>query len=522
MFNPYLIIIKDKESILGVHELKYDYTQIDYSVEVLNNAGESIFQGKPSGNNFINLDISLGTVSINYKECVSNKPIYSETLDLNKFNNYSGSNGDSSVNDLIDKVYYEMDNPKGSTEEIEFHTMMLKMSAFDEKARYYVENKVKQILLKENKLTDEQINALSNKIYADFYGMGILQELDDDGDVSEIMVNAYIYPKFSCDIYYIKTNQGKKKYEKTFDSLDELINIYSRAIAFSKKELNNLENAMIEATRANGDRVNIIIPEASESYVLNIRKFSNFAPTRENMLSMGTINEEIDSLMKILVDGKANIGIGGEMGSGKTTYINYLLSYTKPIERKVIISSVKEIDVHRVLKGHDIVFLNVDDEKGFSFSRLIRASLRTTSDRIIVPEARGGEFKQVYEANLKTKGNMFTAHALNDSSFLDVCADMYMEDSQSDVTFIKNKIAKSIDFIIIMGVIENQIRIKSISEVLLDENSQFKGLNKLFYWDFGDEFNNETGYKRTSNRLSPGMKKRLFEEGVPYSLLKDI
>ena len=38
------------------------------------------------------------------------------------------------------------------------------------------------------------------------------------------------------------------------------------------------------------------------------------------------------------------------MGTGKTTLINFLLTYTKPITRKVVIASVSETDIERVLR----------------------------------------------------------------------------------------------------------------------------------------------------------------------------
>lgn len=518
MFNPNLVIIKDGKDVLGLYKVKYDYTKKKYTIDIVKEDGTPVvLSGKLNANTFIDLDISNGPVIIKYVN-EHGKTFFKERLDLDNYINKNLASVDVSTKAIVEKVKQEMDNPKGTSKEVEHHTLMLKEAAFDKKARFYVEEKIRQILLREDTLSSRQIEKLTKKIYAKFYGMGVLQELDDDKDVSEIMVNATSYPEFECNIYYIKTNEPKKKYNKTFNNLDELLNVFSRAVSFSRKELNNLENATVEATRANGDRVNVIIPDASEGYILNIRKFSNFVPSIENMKKMGTIDDYIDDLMKALVRGKANIGIGGEMGTGKTTFINYLLCYTKPIERKVIISSVKEVAVNKMLQDHDIVFLRVDEDKGFTFKNLIKTALRTTADRIVIPESRGDEFKQVYEANLKTKGNMFTAHALDDESFLDMCVDMYVEDSFSgDISFIKNKIAKSIDIIIIMKKINNKFRIKSISEVIFGDDNRFQGLNLLYYWDFA-----KNRYEKTDRKLSKGLKQRLFEEGVEPELISKL
>ena len=67
---------------------------------------------------------------------------------------------------------------------------------------------------------------------------------------------------------------------------------------------------------------------------------------------------------------------------------------------------------------------------------------------------------------------MFTAHALDDESFMDMCVDMYL--SSPDVSgtesaeFLKNKITKALDIVIIMRRVGPKIRCKSISEVVQD------------------------------------------------------
>lgn len=517
--NP--IVIIDKDKIINTIPLKIDLQEQDFLLEIRDIPGKVFFKGKFKKDTFIKIDKSANKIIINYYD-LKGEFILSEVVDLSA---ETGKEKTKAKEDLYTIVKKEMDFPKGSEVEKEYHTKMIKTCTMDKNARKYVEDKIKNIITKNNRnLTKEKVDILTNKIYAKLYGMGVLQELDDNPEVGEIMVNGFIYPNFHSDIYYIDNN-GKHRYNKDFSSLNELKNVFSRAIAFSEKELSSVENAIIEATRANRDRVNVIIPDASESYVLNIRKFSNFIPSLESMKEFGTVDDYIDKLMNVVVKGKANIGIGGEMGTGKTSFINYLLTYTEPLERKVVIASVSETDVERVLKGHDVVILNVDENKDFTFEKLIRTALRTTASRIIVPESRGEEFKQVYEANLKTKGNMFTAHALDDYSFLDMCVDMYLASDESfsgNIEFIKDKVAKSIDIIVIMKKVGNQIRVKSISEVLLDENNHFKGMNLLYYWWHNPENPLEGCYKRTENRLTSDFKKRLNEYGVPMDKMIDL
>lgn len=527
--NP--IMIRKGEEMLGLVPLKHDPDTKDFALVIRDQFDNILFDEVVYIDTFITIDAKHEVVYMSYQDMFKRREFDTDTIHIHRLFNLVREEGTEDIKDMgkVENRYEEivkivkeaMDNPKGSTTEVEHHTSMLNQATMNDDARNYVMNKVNQVIGQFEDLSEEQIANYTKRIYSTFYGMGILQEIDDDEEVGEIMVNGIVYPEFRCDIYYIKKGV-KIKYDKTFKDLDELMNVFSRAIAFSKKELNNLENALVEATRSNRDRVNISIPDASESYAMNIRKFGNFVPNLEMMYEFGTVDAFIDELMKVVVAGKANIGIGGPMGTGKTTFINFLLSYTPKIQRKVVIASVSETDVERVLKGHDIVIYNVDEEKGFTFDRLLRASLRTTADRVIVPESRGKEFRQVYEANLKTKGNMFTAHALDDYSFLDMCVDMYANGESLDLVALRDKICKALDVVIIMRQVGKDIRIKSISEVVVDDNQHFEGMNLLYYWHSDEEDHTKGEYRRTENRMTPKLKKRLSEYGVQMSVMKDL
>ena len=425
---------------------------------------------------------------------------------------------------LVRKVRAAMDTPGGTPAEIEEHTRLLRESTYKEEAKNYVIEKIRNIVTSEETIKNSEIEYFVYKIYSSLYGLGVLQELDDDEEVGEIMGNAVEFPKFRSDIYYVK-HQKKYKYDREFENVNDLMRVFNKTIEFSKQNLNRRDNAIIEATRPNRDRVTVVIPDASDNYSLNIRKFSNFIPDKDHMKKAGTVNPVIEELYKILVKGKANVGIGGPMGSGKTTMINYMLTYTPQIERKVVIASVSETDIDRVLKGHDIVIFNATgDHENFTFSNLLRVSLRTTADRVIIPESRGSEFKDLYEANLKTKGNMFTAHATDDESFLDMCVDMYNsspETGNEQLSVIKNKICKAVDIIVMMVRVESEeevnIRIQSISEVCVDSKGRYSHMNRLYEWQFDPENPGRGQYYATGNTISESLIKRLNRFGVKRS-----
>lgn len=521
-FNSNPIVVTDNGKRYRLIEHKIDCEYEDFIFEVYKDNALVLSQ-KIEEDSLIELDKSLHDVDFVYKD-LNGKEIDRFTILLEEAKVIEYVDTEKELYEkLKDAVKEQMDNPEGTEKEKTQHTELLNRVTIDKEARNYVVSKIRKIIVSQNIVSDDRIEEFTYKIFADFYGLGVIQELDDDIEVGEILVNAVEYPSFKSEIYYFK--HGKKiRYDKEFSSIKEIERVFNKCIEFENKQLSSVEHAIVESTRPNRDRVNIIIPKASNNWVLNIRKFGNFVPNLEMMKKSGTVDDFIERLYKIIIQGKANIGIGGPMGTGKTTMINFMLTYTEPSSRKVVISSVDETDVDRVLKGHDVVVLNVNEEKNFTFEKHIKTSLRTTADRVIIPESRGGEFKQVVEANYKTKGNLFTAHALDDESFMDMCVDMYMSGSSSSVEgseFIRDKLSKAIDIIIIMRKVGGKIRIKSISEVL-SENGKYAGMNKLYYWYFDPENPSVGEYRRTENRMSKALKERLNEFGVPLSTMADL
>lgn len=521
--NPIVVLKNGKKAKL--QELKLEMGRDFQVIEVYMDSGDLLIKQNITDFPYLSLDSELGTVKIVYRDA-NDEYIDDEIINLAVKDDDTRyyTEEELAYRKLRDEIASQMDNPLGTEKEKAEHTRLLKETAVYEYAKQYVLSRIRRLLISRENMNFEKIDELAYKLYSDLYGLGPIQELDDDPEIGEIMVNAKVFPHFQSDIYYIK-NGKKEKYYYEFNNLEQLKNVFDRVIAFNKKAINSVETAIVEATRPNRDRVNIIVPDASENYVLNIRKFTNFIPNLQMMKKSGTVDDFIDRLMNILVRGKANIGIGGPMGTGKTTFVNFLLTYTPKIERKVVIASVSETDVDRVLAGHDVVVFNVDEQKGFTFDRLVRTSLRTTADRVIIPESRGAEFKQLYEANLKTRGNMFTAHALDDEGFLEMCVDMYMSspDAGKESTVdIRNKLTKGIDMVVIMRKVGDRIRIKSISEVTTNGKGEYAGMNLLYKWDFDPENPLKGHYIRTNNRMTPALKARLNEFGVPMSEMRDL
>lgn len=512
-YNTNPIAFKIGNNVALLYELKYDLSKERFKIEVKNKNDEILFKKQ-----FITLiDIISIKVDLDSEYFVN---YYSEDdvlLLKDKVVIRDNNLFYSKMKSVVKKEIYKHSDRKEINKK--YHVEMIKSCNHDNIAKMYVKKQISNILSKSFELEESDITKFIELLYADIFGLGIVQPLDEDKSISEIKVNVIdIEGTLNTKIIYIKEN---KEYilDKSFNTLKDVITVFNRVLSGTGKQLNSNDGSNIESDRPNKDRITITIPPFSKNYSLNIRRFENFTPDANNMRKVGTINEELEELFKILVEGYANIGIGGKMGVGKTSLINYLLSLTNKDDRKCVISTVDEIEFKKVLKDHDILIYNVNDKDKDGFAKAFLKAFRSHSSRIIVPEARHTEFKDIVKSCIQNKGNIFTAHATTNEDFLNACVDMYNYDGTfSDLDFLKNKIAKALDIFIIMHVVDKKIRVKSISEILTKDGN-FAGFNTLYYWEFDKENPKNGRYVRTYNKLSDDFRQNLNENGVPLKLL---
>jgi pilus assembly protein CpaF len=85
---------------------------------------------------------------------------------------------------------------------------------------------------------------------------------------------------------------------------------------------------MVDARLPDGSRVNAIIPPlAVDGPALTIRKFAKDPFQVDDLVSFGTLTQEIAELLDACVRGRLNILVSGGTGTGKTTLLNVLSSF---------------------------------------------------------------------------------------------------------------------------------------------------------------------------------------------------
>ncbi len=237
-------------------------------------------------------------------------------------------------------------------------------------------------------------------------GLGPLEDLLEDPEVTEIMVNG------PTQVYCERRGKLVRS-ARTFMSDDSVLGVIERIVAPLGRRIDESQ-PYVDARLPDGSRVNAIIhPLSLIGPCLTIRKFSRIPLTAPDLIRFGTMSEAIARLVEICIRLRKNMIVSGGTGSGKTTLLNVLGSFLPPEERIVTIEDAAEL---RLPQPH-VVRLearppNIEGKGAITIRDLVRNALRMRPDRIVVGECRGGEALDMLQAmNTGHDGSLTTVHA---------------------------------------------------------------------------------------------------------------
>ncbi|MEY4889427.1 MAG: hypothetical protein RIQ75_557, partial [Pseudomonadota bacterium] len=178
--------------------------------------------------------------------------------------------------------------------------------------------------------------ALEKVLVDELLGLGPLEELLADPEVSDIMVNGplqtYIEKKGKLQLAPIQFRDEAH----LFQIAQRICNSVGRRV--------DQTSPLADARLKDGSRVNVIVPPLSlRGTAISIRKFSAKPITLDMMAKGGSMSEKMATALKIAGACRFNIVISGGTGSGKTTMLNALSKMIDPGERVLTIEDAAEL-----------------------------------------------------------------------------------------------------------------------------------------------------------------------------------
>jgi pilus assembly protein CpaF len=255
-------------------------------------------------------------------------------------------------------------------------------------------------------MTRQDRQRVVDTLIHDVLGLGPLEDLLADPEITEIMVNG-------PNQIYIEEHGKLIASPVTFESTDQLMQVIDRIVSSIGRRVDE-SSPMVDARLKDGSRVNVIIPPlALRGPTVTIRKFAKEALTIDDLVRYGSITADMVGFLRACVRSRLNVVVSGGTGSGKTTTLNVLSSFIPEDERIVTIEDAAELQ----LRQDHVVTLetrpaNVEGRGRVTIRDLVINALRMRPDRIVIGECRGGEALDMLQAmNTGHDGSLTTLHA---------------------------------------------------------------------------------------------------------------
>jgi pilus assembly protein CpaF len=315
----------------------------------------------------------------------------------------------------------------------------------------------------DRRLSFEEKQEILSYVKHELLAYGPITPLLENPQINEVMVNG------PDEVYYEKNGKLFRS-DAFFQDDQHVLRVIEKIVAPIGRRVDE-SSPMVDARLPDGSRVNAIIPPlALKGPSLTIRKFSEKPFTIHNLISFGTLSDDMAEFLDVCVKSRLNVFISGGTGSGKTSTLNVLSSFIPNEERIVTIEDAAELKLNQ----EHIVSLesrpsNIEGKGEISIRDLVRNSLRMRPDRIVVGEVRGAEALDMLQAmNTGHDGSLSTGHANSPRDLISRLETMVlMAGYELPVKAIREQIASAIDIIVHQARLKDGTRrITHITEVL--------------------------------------------------------
>ncbi|MHB8573596.1 MAG: CpaF family protein [Candidatus Dormibacteria bacterium] len=268
--------------------------------------------------------------------------------------------------------------------------------------------------------------ALERQLSDELTGMGPLQPLMDDPEISDILVNRF-------DEVFVERLGRLERSDARFRDQGHLEQVIQKLVAVVGREI-NLDKPVVDARLADGSRANAVFAPVGGP-TLCIRKFNRLrldllpggdqaltggdGGRHSDWVTEGGMSESMARFLSALANCRANVIIAGATGSGKSTLLRSFVASMPAEERVITIEDTAELELSNphwvrleVVHSGDLAGRSAD-ERRLSVADLVQNALRMRPDRLVVGEIRHSrEALYTLEAlNTGHDGSVTTIHA---------------------------------------------------------------------------------------------------------------
>jgi pilus assembly protein CpaF len=356
--------------------------------------------------------------------------------------------------------------------------------------------------------------SLIGDVLNELFGLGPLEELLADPEISDILVNRF-------DQVYVERAGILEPVDVVFKDDTHLFRIIERIVSTVGRRIDE-SSPMVDARLTDGSRVNAIIPPlALDGPVLSIRRFRTDRLGAQDLVERDSLTQPMLDFIRAAVACRTNVIVSGGTGAGKTTLLNVLSSFISDKERIVTIEDAAEL----VLRQRHVVRLetrppNIEGKGAVRQRQLVINALRMRPDRIIVGEVRGDEALDMLQAmNTGHDGSLTTVHANSARDALYRLDTMVaMANLNIPERAIRQQIASAINIVVHMSRMADGTRkVTSITEITGMEGEVISMQDLFLFERSGINPQGKVCGRFRSTGIRPKVSERLITAGFPLA-----
>lgn len=280
------------------------------------------------------------------------------------------------------------------------------------------------------------------QLVSDLVGFGPLQRYLDDPEVEEIWVN-------EPERVFVARG-GRHELTSVMLTASQVRELVERMLSSSGRRL-DLSQPFVDAMLPGGHRLHVVLDGISRGFTaVNIRKFVARATGLDDLVALGTLDEQAAGFLRTCVHAGLNIVVSGGTQAGKTTLLNCLASAIPGTQRLVSVEEVFELKT-----GHpDWVAMQtrqagLEGTGEITLRMLFKEALRMRPNRIIVGEVRAEEALDLLLALNSGLPGMASIHANSaKQALVKLCTLPLLAGENVSAGFVVPTVASSVDLVV--------------------------------------------------------------------------
>ena len=319
------------------------------------------------------------------------------------------------------------------------------------------------------------------KKVVDYIENSFVSELLLDKNITDISFNGK-------HIFYQHNYLGRQKYEGKVTN--EMVQNFLRQLAnLSEKQFsfqNPILDISIDRYRLNAVHHSVARLSNNQVYTFDLRIAK---PEIIDLKQAGFLNENAYNLLKVILENRQSIVIGGHTSSGKTELQKYLIKEMEDNTRVIVIDNVLELD--QIQKSNENIDLNnwlvFETREELSVQNLVKNALRNNPDWLIVAESRGKEMLDVLDSAMTGHPIITTIHAQDSGSMIERIVEMVMmNEKKLQPSQIRRNVLSHVHFFVYLTIEEdkNGSLVRYISSITYGDGN---GIYEIYHTNLKEE-----------------------------------